>query len=169
MKKRSRARPAKLRRGRLGDLPTLVVLEQELFTSEHFRDHLISRAGFRRFLISAKSTLIVAEMSGQLVGYVLVLYRSNSGLARMYSIGVAAHFRRRGLARNLLRSAEKAAVTQSRVAMRLEVREDDPGAIALYKTSGYHVVGRAPGYYDGWVDALRFEKRLVPESRHCPT
>jgi ribosomal protein S18 acetylase RimI-like enzyme len=47
--------------------------------------------------------------------------------------------------------------------MRLEVRADDRGAIALYKTSGYHAFGRHAGYYDGRIDALRFEKPLGPE------
>ena len=47
--------------------------------------------------------------------------------------------------------------------MRLEVRADDLGAIALYKTSGYHTFGRHTGYYDGRIDALRFEKLLSPE------
>ena len=95
----------------------------------------------------------------------LVLYRANSGAARIYSIGVAARFRRRGLARSLVAAAEKDAVRRGRKAMRLEVRADDRGTIALYESSGYRRIGRAPGYYNGRVDALRLEKVLGKEPR----
>jgi ribosomal protein S18 acetylase RimI-like enzyme len=50
--------------------------------------------------------------------------------------------------------------------MRLEVRADDRGTIALYESSGYRRVGRALGYYGG-VDALRLEKALGKEPRQC--
>jgi ribosomal protein S18 acetylase RimI-like enzyme len=127
--------------------------------------HLIFRASFRRLLALPSATSIVAEIKAQIGAYVLVLYRANSGAARMYSIGVARKFRRRGLAGLLLTAAEKDAVRRGRKAMRLEVRADDRGTIALYESSGYRRVGRAPGYYGGRVDALRLEKALGKEPR----
>jgi ribosomal-protein-alanine N-acetyltransferase len=83
----------------------------------------------------------------------------------MYSIGVAAPFRRRGLAGMLVRAAEKDAVARSRKAMRLEVRADERGIIALYESFGYQRVGCVPAYYGGRVDALRLEKTLGKEPR----
>jgi ribosomal protein S18 acetylase RimI-like enzyme len=154
----------------------LFALERELFKSQFFAGHLISRASFRRLLASPSATFIVAEAGAQIgaqvgaqigaqVGaYVLVLYRANSPAARIYSIGVAAGFRRRGLARSLVAAAEHDAVGRGRKAMRLEVRADDRGTIALYESSGYRRIGRAPGYYGG-VDALRLEKALGKEPR----
>jgi ribosomal protein S18 acetylase RimI-like enzyme len=160
-----RAKTLKLRRGRRGDLDALVALERELFNSQIFAGHLISRASFRRLLASPSATFIVAEAGAQIAGYLLVLYRANSLAARMYSIGVAARFRRRGLARRLVAAAEKDAVRRGRKAMRLEVRADDRGTIALYALSGYRRIGRAPGYYGGRLDALRLEKALGKEPR----
>jgi ribosomal protein S18 acetylase RimI-like enzyme len=146
----------------------LFALERELFKSQFFAGHLISRTSFRRLLASPSATFIVAEAGAQIgaqVGaYVLVLYRANSPAARVYSIGVAARFRRRGLARSLVAAAEHDAVGRGRKAMRLEVRADDRGTIALYESSGYRRIGRAPGYYGG-VDALRLEKALGKEPR----
>jgi ribosomal protein S18 acetylase RimI-like enzyme len=146
----------------------LFALERELFKSQFFAGHLISRTSFRRLLASPSATFIVAEAGAQIgaqVGaYVLVLYRANSPAARIYSIGVAARFRRRGLARSLVAAAEHDAVGRGRKAMRLEVRVDDRGTIALYESSGYRRIGRAPGYYGG-VDALRLEKALGKEPR----
>jgi ribosomal protein S18 acetylase RimI-like enzyme len=155
----------RLRRGRRSDLDALAALEREIFKSRLFAGHLISRASFRRLLALPSATTIVAEIKAQIGAYVLVLYRANSGAARMYSIGVARKFRRRGLAGLLVTAAERDAVRRGRKAMRLEVRADDRGTIALYESSGYRRVGRAPGYYGGRVDALRLEKALGKEPR----
>jgi ribosomal protein S18 acetylase RimI-like enzyme len=171
----------KLRRGRRRDLDALDVLERDTFASELFAGHLISRASFRRLLEAPSATFIVAEteaqvgaqpgtkvraqvgaqLGAQVGAYVLVLYRVSSHAARIYSIGVAARFRRRGWARMLVAAAEKDAVRRGRKAVRLEVRADDRGIIALYESSGYRRAGRLPGYYGGRVDALRLEKALV--------
>jgi len=150
----------KLRRGRPSDLDALDGLEREIFKSRLFSGHLLSRASFRRLLASSSATFIIAE-ADELAGYVLVLYRAHSSAARMYSIGVARKFRRRGLARMLVATAEKDAVRRGRKTLRLEVRADERGTIALYESSGYRRVGRAAGYYGGRVDALRLEKALV--------
>jgi ribosomal protein S18 acetylase RimI-like enzyme len=163
--KARRSAAARLRRGRRSDLDALAALEREIFKSRLFAGHLILRASFRRLLALPSATSIVAEIKAQIGAYVLVLYRANSGAARMYSIGVARKFRRRGLAGLLLTAAEKDAVRRGRKAMRLEVRADDRGTIALYESSGYRRVGRAPGYYGGRVDALRLEKALGKEPR----
>jgi len=152
----------KLRRGRRRDLDALDALEREIFKSRLFSGHLLSRASFRRLLASPSATFIVAETDA-LAGYVLVLYRAHSSAARMYSIGVARKFRRRGLARLFVAAAEKDAVRRGRKTMRLEVRADDRGTAALYESSGYRRVGRAAGYYGGRVDALRLEKALVEQ------
>ncbi|MGN6747512.1 MAG: GNAT family N-acetyltransferase [Xanthobacteraceae bacterium] len=164
----------KLRRGRRSDLDALAALEREIFASHIFAGHIISRASFRRLLVSPSAAFILAQAGikagaktgaqRQLAGYALVLYRVKSGAARIYSIGVAARFRRRGLARLLVAAAEKDAVARRRKAMRLEVRADDRGTLALYESSGYRSVGRALGYYAG-VDALRLEKVLGEEPR----
>lgn len=158
-------RAIKLRGGRRSDLDGLDALEREIFKSRLFSGHLLSRASFRRLLISPSATLIVAEGADELAGYVLVLYRARSSAARLYSIGVAARFRRRGLARNLVRAAEQDAVRRGRNALRLEVRADDRGSIALYESSSYRRIGLASAYYDGRVDALRLEKSLGKEPR----
>lgn len=164
--KARRAADLTLRRARRTDLDALVALEHETFDSRLFAGHLISRASFRRLLASPRAILFVAEAGAQIAGYLIVLYRVNSLAARIYSIGVASRFRRRGLARRLVAAAEKDAVRRGRRAMRLEVRADDRGTIALYESSGYRHVGRAPGYYGGRVDALRLEKALRKEPRY---
>ncbi len=153
----SRSRPpAKLRRGRLADLDALLALEQEFFTP----DHIISRRSFRHFITSPTSTLIVADVAGQLAGCVLVNYRQGSRRGRLYTISVGREFQRRGIARRLMAAAEASARRHGCRSMRLEVCADDAGAIALYESSGYVRFGRHARYYDNRIDALRFEKSL---------
>ena len=153
----------KLRPGCESDAEALDALEREIFKDRRFTGHLISRASFRRFCDSPSAKLIIGQVGTHLSGYVVVLYRSNSSLARMYSIGVAARFRRRGFARLLLAAAEREAINRGRKAMRLEVRADDRGAFAFYQSSGYRCIGRRPGYYGDTVDALCFDKPLVEQ------
>lgn len=158
--------PAKLRRGRLADLDALVALERDFFTA----DHVISRRGLRHFISSPKSTLIIADVGGMVAGCALVNYRQGSPRGRLYTISVAREFQRRGIARQLLAAAERNARQRGCRFMRLEVRADDAGAIALYESSGYAPFGRRHRYYDNRIDALRFEKSLgrtqiLPDSR----
>ncbi len=145
------------------DLDALLAIEQAVFTTD-----ILSRRSFRRFLAATGATLVVAEAAGKLAGYALVLYPPRSRLARLYSIAVAPHIGRRGVGPLLLAAAEQAARRRGRCAMRLEVHEHNGRAIARYEKSGYRLFGRHRRYYDDRGDALRFEKRLVAESRHRP-
>ena len=147
--------PAKLRPGHLRDLDALVALENAVFTTD-----ILSRRSFRRFLAASNSSLIVAEESGKLAGYALVLYPPRSKLARLYSIAVAPHIASRGIGPLLLAAAEAAAARRRRRAMRLEVHEHNTRAIGRYEKSGYRLFGRHHRYYDDGGDALRFEKPL---------
>jgi ribosomal protein S18 acetylase RimI-like enzyme len=125
----------------------------------------LSRRSFRRFLAVPSATLIVAEESGKLAGYVLVLYPPRSKLARLHSIAIAPRVRRRGIGPLLLAAGERAARRRGRRTMRLEVHEHNGRAIARYQKSGYRLFGRHHGYYEDRGDALRFDKPLGAELR----
>lgn len=157
MRKRRRSQSIRvtLRRGRKSDLAALVTLELAVFKTD-----IVSRRSFRHFMASPNASLIVAEESGGLAGYVLVLYPPRSKLARLYSIAVAPHAGGRGLGPRLLAAAEESAKRRRRSAMRLEVHVRNKRAIARYVKSGYRLFGRHRDYYDNHGDALRFEKPL---------
>jgi ribosomal protein S18 acetylase RimI-like enzyme len=144
-----------LRRGRLRDLAALVTLELAVFSTD-----VVSRRSFRSFIASPRASLIVAEESGGIAGYVLVLYPPRSKLARLYSIAVAPQSGGRGLGPRLLTAAERAAKRRGRQEMRLEVHVRNKRAIARYQKSGYRLFGKHRDYYDDHGDALRFEKPL---------
>jgi [ribosomal protein S18]-alanine N-acetyltransferase len=147
-----RIRPAKP-----ADLEPLAALEERVFHTDR-----ISRRGFRGFLASPSAAVIVAVRDGALAGYALVLFRANTGVARLYSIAVAPEAGRRGIGAALLAAAEAAAIARRRAVLRLEVHEKNAAAIARYRKSGYAMFGRHFAYYQDRGHALRFEKRLAP-------
>jgi ribosomal protein S18 acetylase RimI-like enzyme len=150
-------RPAmRLRRANGRDLDALVALENRVFTAD-----IMSRRSFRRFLASPHAVLRIAEQRGRFAGYVLVLFRPVSGVARLYSIAVAPDMAGRGVGRCLLAAAEKAAIGRRCTLMRLEVQDRNTAAIARYAKSGYRLLGRRRHYYDDGGDALRYEKDLA--------
>jgi ribosomal protein S18 acetylase RimI-like enzyme len=139
------------------DIDPLVDIEKDAFPTDR-----IPRRGFRRFLASPSSALIVALREGTVAGYALVLFRANTDVARLYSIAVAPEAGRRGIGAALLAAAEQAAIARECTVLRLEVHEKNAAAIARYRKAGYLVFGRHAAYYADRGHALRFEKRLTP-------
>lgn len=84
--------------------------------------------------------------------------------AHLVLLGVRPAQRRRGLGRHLLAWLEQCALTAGLEKISVEVRADNPGAIAFYQRQGYRVRSTVPGYYRGVIDAVRVEKRLGPEA-----
>lgn len=152
-----------LRAATPADLERLLEIETAVFDADR-----ISRRSFRN-LLSAPSALIVlaetveAPAGGPLLGYCALLFRRSTGLARLYSLAVAKTAAGRGVGRALLKAAERGAYERDRFALRLEVREDNAPAIALYRSEAFRPVGRYLDYYADRMSALRFEKTLRGE------
>lgn len=147
---------AVLRPGRVEDIPALVALEARCFDSDR-----MSRRSFHHMLTKAHGVLTVAEGPEGLRGYGLVLFHAGTSLARLYSLAVDSRARGQRLGERLLRAAEEQAVAEGCVAMRLEVRPDNAGAIALYERLGYRHFGVLPDFYEDHSAALRYEKRIA--------
>ena len=144
-----------LRPARPDDLPALLALEAR------FPGDRLSARQFRHHLGNPSAALRVLVENGRLAGYALVLLRRGARRARLYSIAVDAAHRGRGCGEILLRDAEKIARREGRIALRLEVRDDNRAARALYEKAGYRRIGGYRAYYDDGADAVRFEKPLA--------
>ncbi len=125
------------------DVPTLVALEQHCFTTDR-----LSPRSFHWMISRAHGELLVAEQDGQLLGYALVLFHRGTSLARLYSIAIAEHARGLGLGKQLLSRIEACAVEHDCAYLRLEVRSDNPGALALYERNGYRRFALINDYYE---------------------
>jgi ribosomal-protein-alanine acetyltransferase len=138
------------------DLPALLELEEQCFTT----DRLNSRS-FQRMINRAHGQLLVARRDGELVGYAVVLFHRGTSLARLYSIAIAVQARGSGLGKQLLERIEACALEHDCAYLRLEVRIDNPAAIALYERNGYRRFALIHDYYQDHADALRLEKRIL--------
>lgn len=151
----------RLRTARAGDLPALLALEA------HFPGDRLSPRQFRHHLGNARARLRVAAEGARVLGYHLVLLRAGSRWARLYSIAVDPAARGRGLGRRLLADAERRARAAGCSGLRLEVRQDNAAAVALYESAGYHRVAALPAYYadraPGWRYARTVPGRLPQE------
>lgn len=149
-----------IRPATLADLDALARLEQRAFDTDR-----LSRRSFRHLLTRGHALTLVDEAGGELRGYVLLLLRRGTSLARLYSIAVAPEHLRQGVARRLVEAAEAAAVEHRCMLLRLEVRRDNAASLGLFHRLGYRDIGVYPGYYEDAMDALRLEKYLAP---HAP-
>lgn len=142
----------RLRAARATDLPELLALEAR------FPGDRLSARQFRHHLANPRARLRVAVGGGVLMGYHLVLLRTGSAWARLYSIAVAPAARGQGLGRRLLKDAEALARAADCRGLRLEVREDNAAAVALYESSGYRQSAALTGYYEDGGDGRRYTR-----------
>ena len=152
-----------IRDARISDLKALVELENQCFEIDRF-----NRRQFRYMITRARARLLVDARRNNLAGYVLVLFRRGTSLARLYSIAVAPPFRGKGAARNLLDAAEGAAKEADCAYLRLEVRRDNAESIRLYQKAGFRKLGQLGDYYEDGMEAFQLEKALAPRLRSAP-
>jgi len=145
-------RPAELR-----DIDALVAIENRCFTTDR-----LSRRSFRHILARGHARTLLEEADGVVRGYVMVLFHIGTSLARLYSIAVDPAWRERGIGPALVEAVEQAARDEGCVSMRLEIRRDNPASITLFRRFGYRQFGTHADYYEDHMEALRFEKTLVP-------
>lgn len=146
-----------IRRATLNDLSPLIALENHVFHSDR-----IPPRQMRRFIQSSHSQLWLAHQGDQLLGYVLMLFHRGTQLARIYSLAVAPECRGQGIAGALLCHCEKQAIDEGYITLRLEVREDNSAALALYQKLGYKPLKTLVHYYDDLANGVRLKKRLDP-------
>lgn len=147
-------RPAQIRRAKLADAARILEMEK------HFPGDRLSRRAVRGFLRSPRACVLVATERGQVLANLVLLTRSNSRTARIYSIVVDDPGRGRGLAKRLVAAAERIARRRGLESVALEVREDNAAARGLYARLGYIDLRRLPRFYEDGADGLRLRKRL---------
>ncbi|WP_198525650.1 GNAT family N-acetyltransferase/peptidase C39 family protein [Thiomicrorhabdus sp. Kp2] len=147
------------------DLTALLEIENGCFTTDK-----LSRRSFKHFIKNGAHQLWLFTLNGQVIGYSLLLYRTGTSLARLYSIVLVPEARGKGYASEILKHAEQQAAERLCVYMRLEVNQQNQAAIKLYQSFGYKTIGELPGYYEDGGDAFKMEKRIVlsAKRKHRP-
>jgi ribosomal-protein-alanine N-acetyltransferase len=114
---------------------------------------------FRQELQVACARSIVAEADSKIIGY--VLFWVLPGAMDIHNIAVHANYRRRGIARILLRRVIDEAKRQSISRVLLEVRRSNLPAQKLYEGMGFMTTGVRKGYYsDNGEDAFAMTLEL---------
>jgi ribosomal protein S18 acetylase RimI-like enzyme len=149
----------RIRRATLADLDALVALERRAFTTDH-----LSRRQYRHHIESESAVVLAAVDASGLLGKAVVFFRANSRCARLYSNADADAARGRGLGEALVGAVERMARARGSAQLRLEVRQDNAGAIRLYERLGYRLFGAYPGFYEDGADAWRYAKDLLPKA-----
>ncbi len=146
-----------IRPARLDDLDALVRIENTTFETDR-----ISRRNFRYLLTKANAATLVDERQDEVRGYAMVLFNTGTSLARLYSYAVDPAWQRRGIGGALVGNCEQMALERECIALRLEVRRDNPASLRLFEKLGYRYLEVVPDYYEDHASALRFEKILAP-------
>ena len=149
---------APVRRAFQRDLDAIDQIERRSFARDRF-----PRRNLRRVLASPACLFLIADAEGAPAGYAMLLFRRGARVARLYSIAVDPAYRGRGIAESLLTAAGAAAAKRGADRLRLEFRPSNVAAQRLYERAGFAPLERRPAYYDDGEDAIRMEKRLIPE------
>jgi len=136
-----------LERLTLADLGEVLALENLAYarpwTEEHFRGEFARSFTLALGLRTGSPPLLAAHCFFWLLGPEV----------HLLNLAVRPEYRRRGLARRLLRAMLALGRRAGAGAVLLEVRSGNAEALGLYRSSGFAVTGRRPGYYEDGEDA----------------
>lgn len=147
---------AEIRAAQIRDLPQLLAIEQGVFAGDR-----LSARSLRRHVQNRSAAMLLASLGEIVCGYVLLFFRRNSNVARIYSLGIGLEHHGRGFGARLLHECENVARARGCDVLRLEVRRDNQRAIALYERVGFCRIGERPNYYSDGETAFRYEKNLA--------
>jgi [ribosomal protein S18]-alanine N-acetyltransferase len=139
---------------RVGDFEALWRLDVACFEPVY----QFSRAMMKRFAEAKKARVVIAEEGG-LAGF-CIAHVERGGVGYVVTLDVAASFRRRGLAGELMRRVEGEVTEAGCGEMALHVFVGNAGAIRFYERIGYVRSERDVGFYGEGGDAWVYRKAL---------
>ncbi len=139
----------------LSHVGRLAALEIELFQTDR-----CSKKSLRHLIKHAHVIVARLAETGAIVGYAILLGRKNSLKMRIYSFGIIAAARNKGIAGKMIATLEKIAMHSHRRMLTLEVSDGNTAAINLYKKHGFEQYGFRLGYYEDGGNAILMRKHL---------
>jgi len=117
-----------------------------------------SKRPLRLFLRLPGANFLVAEVAGQIAGFILAEHEGER--AHLITIDVLAAERRRGVGTALLHAIEQTVAAHGVRQVTLETATDNHAAIAFWQKHGYRTVGVLRNYYLDRLDAYSMHKPL---------
>jgi ribosomal-protein-alanine N-acetyltransferase len=138
-----------------GDLPIVSEIERNSFSSPW------SELSFRSELQNPLTECIVADASGEVIGYLCVSIVLDE--AHLLTLGVSPLWRRKGVGRSMMLYILDLLRGYGVRKLFLEVRTSNQPAIRLYESLGFNRIGLRRGYYSfPREDAIVMMKGLSP-------
>lgn len=132
----------------LEDVPSVVEIEQEAFTSPWTKGAFVNELTSNMF-----AHYLVAEYKDSLIGYGGMWIIMDE--AHVTNIALREEYRGQGFGHKLLSKLQEIAMKQGAVRMTLEVRTSNEQAQRLYRKLGFQPSGIRPKYYsDNGEDAI---------------
>jgi len=153
--KEEKAPEVRLRQMTLEDVDGVMAIEKASFTTPWSRGAFIKEVTENKLAFYT-----VAEIAGVIVGYAGVWLIVDEG--HITNIAVAPEYRGREIGKKILEELIRELKNRKILRVTLEVRESNEVAIGLYKSYGFIILGRRPGYYtDNGEDALIMWKDIT--------
>ncbi|MBR7164658.1 MAG: ribosomal protein S18-alanine N-acetyltransferase [Clostridia bacterium] len=131
----------------------IALLESALFSDPW------SEGALRDFFEMPHARGLVCRVQGEFAGYLTGSLLCGEG--EILRIGIAPHFRRKGLATELIRHFKLLAEKEETEVLFLEVRKSNTSAVSLYEACGFFKTGERKGYYQNpKEDALLYQLKL---------
>jgi len=153
-----------VREASLDDLPQVMMINR-LCLPENYTYFF-----FESILRNYPKTFLIAEINGKIAGYIMCRVErgfskfdrlSLRKLGHVISIAVLPEYRRKGIAKTLLKDALKALKKHYGCdEAYLEVRVSNSPALMLYQKLGFTIVKVSKGYYVDGEDAYVMARRL---------
>ncbi len=146
-----------IRRCDRDDIPAIVDINMKNLP-EHYSDYF-----YYEILAEFPETFLVAELSSELVGYIMCRveygfsHLRRLGLARkghVVSVAVKEEHRGKGIGSRLMLAVQEEMAKKSATESYLEVRISNQQAVTLYEKLGYKVTSRLEAYYRDGEGAL---------------
>jgi len=147
------------------DLEAIFALDEVCFEPP-FR---FSARAMKQFAEARNALTVIAESeTGEIAGFCIAhVERGGKGLrAYVVTLDVAPHYRRHGLARQMLERIEQQAADAGCDSMELHVSVHNEGAIAFYERDDYERSHIVRGFYGLGRHAYVYQKALASAARN---
>jgi ribosomal-protein-alanine acetyltransferase len=143
------------------DAAAILAIERSCAEAPHWNEAAWAQVFAPHLYLGTQRRCFVAELAGDLIGFIVVSAALAGGVAEMESLAVREDARRHGVGRSLCLQAVFWAQSSGAEEMQLEVRSHNTAARALYSSLGFLEQGIRRGYYTAPAeDAVLMELRL---------
>ncbi|HEY5957986.1 MAG TPA: GNAT family N-acetyltransferase [Polyangiaceae bacterium] len=140
------------------ELAQLVSIENASFATDAYQ-----LEDFRNVYCKCSELSVVAEIAGQIAGYMMTRRLPDSG--NVFSLAVAPAYRRRDVGEALFRYTANRLADWGIQVIELEVRATNEAARAFWERMGFSHAGELPQFYEDGAEAILMRRSIAANTR----